>query len=573
MKLSEIVIGLGVFITSLFPNVGNAQTNSEVLFKTIDPLVKVVGDPHSEAPVYAACDTALVARGEYATVQFLIYTKEAADVTAIKVQAPVKGATALTEVSVGKVGYVSIGHPVASRLQPEGIRSVANRYPDPVFPVSSFQLHPRIPEMVRLSVHIPLTADAGLYTGSVELLLNMNGRTQRIRHPFYIKVYRSKVEKTSLLISNWFWAAPGQLRFLNNGITPQAFSARYWELMKVVASFVAAYNQNVALISPIDLLQFEKRNGKYRFDFSRFDRMVEIYQQAGVSKRIEGNPIATRSKGDWKSEFGIYVPIGNSSVDGMRKELLPAGDPKATDFLRQFLPEFWKHLKSKGWSDRFMLHVADEPIPENVDSYRQIAALVRKFVPDMKIIEAVMDNDIAGYVDVWVPKLDNLQKNYPYLLQQASGPQKELWFYTCNDPVGPYANRYIEQQLILTRLTHWLNFKYVMPGFLHWGLAAWDHISKKGTPESLLDETSASYLPAGDAWIAYPALNKLYPSIRLQTMRDGIYDYELLKMLERKNPWQAFSIASRMVAGFNNYNQDLKDFRSARRDLLEALEN
>ncbi|MDR3232658.1 MAG: DUF4091 domain-containing protein [Planctomycetaceae bacterium] len=39
-------------------------------------------------------------------------------------------------------------------------------------------------------------------------------------------------------------------------------------------------------------------------------------------------------------------------------------------------------------------------------------------------------------------------------------------------------------------------------------------------------------------FIVYPAENKVYSSIRFAAMRDGIADYELLKLLAAKNPAQ-----------------------------------
>ena len=47
---------------------------------------------------------------------------------------------------------------------------------------------------------------------------------------------------------------------------------------------------------------------------------------------------------------------------------------------------------------------------------------------------------------------------------------------------------------------------------------------------------SGNTLPGGDSWIVYPKNGKLYSSIRLEAMRDGIADYTLLQMLAQKEP-------------------------------------
>ncbi len=48
--------------------------------------------------------------------------------------------------------------------------------------------------------------------------------------------------------------------------------------------------------------------------------------------------------------------------------------------------------------------------------------------------------------------------------------------------------------------------------------------------------SSGNILPGGDCWICYPAYKNIYPSIRLEAMRDGIVDYELLKMYSERFP-------------------------------------
>ncbi|HEX5554871.1 MAG TPA: hypothetical protein VFX43_16645, partial [Chitinophagaceae bacterium] len=71
----------------------------------------------------------------------------------------------------------------------------------------------------------------------------------------------------------------------------------------------------------------------------------------------------------------------------------------------------------------------------------------------------------------------------------------------------------------------------------------------------------------------YPGYHKLYSSIRLEAMRDGIYDYELLKMLQQKDPDKAKAIVGSIVLNFNEYDSEVHHFRKMRKELLEALSN
>ena len=145
-----------------------------------------------------------------------------------------------------------------------------------------------------------------------------------------------------------------------------------------------------------------------------------------------------------------------------------------------------------------------------------------------------------------------------------------MWFYTCLNPKGEFANRFLEQPLLKTRLLHWINFRFGATGYLHWGLNYW-----KG--EDPWNETTAiqtengNILPGGDSWIIYPGDKRLYGSIRLEAMRDGIADYTLLQMLAGKDEAKAREICRQTVYDWTTYDMSTDHFRSARHEILEAL--
>lgn len=54
-------------------------------------------------------------------------------------------------------------------------------------------------------------------------------------------------------------------------------------------------------------------------------------------------------------------------------------------------------------------------------------------------------------------------------------------------------------------------------------------------------------------------------------MRDGIRDYELLRMLEVRSSSDADALCRRIVTDQYNYTADVKTFRAERKKLLELL--
>lgn len=54
-------------------------------------------------------------------------------------------------------------------------------------------------------------------------------------------------------------------------------------------------------------------------------------------------------------------------------------------------------------------------------------------------------------------------------------------------------------------------------------------------------------------------------------MRDGIVDYELLRMLQQKYPEQAAELARQVVFRFDHYDLNIQGFREKRRKILMLL--
>ena len=136
-------------------------------------------------------------------------------------------------------------------------------------------------------------------------------------------------------------------------------------------------------------------------------------------------------------------------------------------------------------------------------------------------------------------------------------------------PQGEYANRFIEQPLLKTRLLHWINYRYGATGYLHWGYNHW----RQEDPFTHLTPAHGGppYLPAGDSWIVYPGSDGPLGSIRFEAMRDGIVDHELLSMLGERDAAAAQRLAAQHVLAFDRYDTDLKRFRATRRELLSLL--
>jgi hypothetical protein len=534
-----------------------------IKFEYVDPLEKVLVEASYFPPREAISE---VVRGENATLQFVVRSQYSITDLRVNVSQARDGEISLPPAKTGFVGYVKVGRSIWDYSR-DRLVSSSGYYPDPILEQESVNVDFGNTQPIWVSIPIPVNAEKGLYKGEVNITGKSGNKSFSISKDYSVRVYPVTVEKTSLWVTNWFSIDTAQLKWMNGGKSFVPFSDQHWELIRTLAKKMAEYRQNVAIISPLALSDFTFENGKWKTDFTKFDKMVDIFIKEGVIGRIEGGHIGGRS-GDWTSQFVVMVP--DKKGDPQKKfESLPISDPGAQEFYKEFIPALRDHIKEKGWDKIYIQHIADEPIPENVKSYIEIAKFVRKLAPEFKFMDACHSKDLGGMLDVWVPQLDYMNRDYEfYNKQQQSG--KEIWFYTCLNPKFEYVNRFIELPLLRTRYVHWLNFKYNIPGYLHWGLNYWSLGDPFGEQTGIQYE-GGNVLPGGDSWIIYPKDGKLFSSIRYDAMRDGIVDYELFRMLEKKDPTQAKDIIDKVIYTFERYDNNIEAFRMHRRHLMELL--
>lgn len=542
-------------------SVPSAPPSGAIELIPVDPLEKVLQDAARFREVESA---AHVARGEHASLQFVVWSEAPISDLRVRVSDIVSvDGDRLPHPATGFVGYVTIGRSTP-RPSRDRIVSPSGFYPDPILDVEAIDVSSRSAQPVWVSVPIPDAARPGTYTGRITATGLVSGRPSSSEHEFAVVVYPPRIDQT-LWVTNWYTTDAQKLALMNGGEPVEVDTPLYWQLLRALADKMAAYRQNVAIISPIRLTQYRLHDGMFEFDFSRFDRTVETFIDAGVVGLIEGGHIGGRES-TWTTPFVVSVPV---EEDGeMILERYPISDQRAAGFYRQFIPALVQHLKDRGWYDRYVQHLADEPIEENIDSYVEMAKFIRGLAPDMKFIEATHSRDLDDQVDFWVPQLNFMHEDYEfYRDRQAEGD--EIWFYTCLAPQGEYANRFIELPLLKTRILHWINFRFGITGYLHWGLNFWRD-DPFGETTGIITE-SGNVLPGGDAWIVYPARGRVLSSIRLEAMRDGIADYELLRMLAAKDPEAAAEIARQVVYRFDLYDMSVPDFRKKRREILSLL--
>ncbi len=235
----------------------------------------------------------------------------------------------------------------------------------------------------------------------------------------------------------------------------------------------------------------------------------------------------------------------------------------------EVLPAIQAHIEEMGLIDRFCVHVADEPIPQNLESYRQLSARVHEAAPKLRRIDAIHVPDLQGSLEIWVPQLNYFEQWLDqFRAAQAAG--NELWFYIAWVPQAKYPNRMIDSAAIKPRVLHWLNALYDTTGYLHWALNWWNI--------SLMSLNSP-----GDQYITWPSARFVAnSSLRYEAEREGLEDCELMfmvrdKLMERgKTREEAQAeverIGEKAVTEFEDFTHDYAELEQVRAEFVRLLQ-
>jgi hypothetical protein len=447
----------------------------------LDPLEKVFKE---QLYFVENSDTAAVAKGETASFQWVF--RSIHPVTNLKIEAGdlTDGNHRIPTNLKAFVGYVKAPyncHTCGSGQLPvrDFYDPVSDLFPDPLLDVETVDVVSLSNQPVWVSYAVPHDASGGVYTAEMTLSGEINGQPFSIRKQVAARVYDVTLPEQTLWVTNWY--SPEYLYKMNGGKPVEPYSERYWELLKMLAHIMRDHGQNTYIIrsrtefqlddsSLPELIKTEISGDKYTFDFTHFDETVEFLIREGGLKRIEGAHLGSKTRG-WNSDIEINVPgLG----------LRPLQNDTARNYISQFIPALYSHLKNRGWDKMYIQHVADEP--SKIQSYIDFVKYLRLLEPDMQTIEAtILGEKTENCVDIHVPIIWYYEKEEAFY-QKIQEAGKEVWFYiSCDDPQGSYLNRSYERELIQTRLLHWFNFRYHITGYLHWGLNYWKDISGNET--------------------------------------------------------------------------------------------
>ena len=462
------------------------------------------------------------------------------------------------------VGSVFVSQNASNQPENSVLRKAPARFPDYLMAEKELGLAAGKFQAAWLTIEIPVTVPYGTYFGNI--MVKCRQGEQKI--PLKLKVYPLILpEERHLKVTEWYTTAHFE-KF--HGIS-ERYSPEWFEMLRRYADNMASHRQNVFEVPMNSIMITKNREGGLEFDFSNFDRIAQVFWDTRRMNYLETGELAKFREGGFSSneivfkEFQEIISLTGDTISMPADEVLP-----------YLLPAFENHLRAKGWLDKTLFHVKDEPSHHNALSWIDASSYIHEYAPDLRRMDAVTTSFLSDNIEIAVPKLDHLDAGYGlYSKQQQKG--KELWFYTVGIYEGSlYPNKTIDMPLIDSRLLHWINYLYDLPGYLHWGWNQWN--------DNPFDDTG---IHVGDAWHVYPVKDGVLNSLRWEEMRNGIQDYECFVMLEnrirtlRDSLGSRFSwidprqrgkeIISQVIKGFKEHSDDPALLAEAKIDLINEI--
>ena len=253
------------------------------------------------------------------------------------------------------------------------------------------------------------------------------------------------------------------------------------------------------------------KKGKY--DFSRVEKVLEYCIERGLTR---------------------------FSVVQMKKGLYTPDEEKK---IYKFIEAYARFLKQKGWLDKALVELWDEPTDLEWPYIKERAERLNKIEPDLRLqlfaeggpydfFDKSTDKyGLNNLVDIWAPV--NIIESPE---TQANGG--EIWTYFATLARESAPNFFIDVPAIYQRSIAWYCWMYGVDGFEHWSSNYFWRNVKGGKPmdqkwPNVPWDSRTYYYFNGEGQLIYPGPDgETYSSVRLENFRDGMEDYEYLFKLK-----------------------------------------
>jgi len=477
-----------------------------------------------------------LARGEYESAQVVIRSRQNGQLRQAVVSpfTPAKkGAGDSVTARLQEVAYVRVTRPTDHTGE-------AGWHPDPLPP-----LHPPLDlrggqnQPLWLTVHADDKTPSGDYRANV--ILGLDGH--KVSLPLLVHVYDFALPEATHLRSAL-------------GIDPHSIN-RYHSLTnreqqrlvydKYLRNF-AAHRISPYSFFPYDLIRVQfSGNGpdkRAQLDFSQFDQAAARWLD---THKFNSFLLPLQGMGG-----GTFQSRHLGELEGFKE-----GTPEHARLFQDYLRQVEQHLRERGWLDQAYTYWFDEPDPKDYAFVVEGMKRIRAAAPGLKrLLTEQPDPALLGQVEIWCGLTPEWT---PEKVRARRDAGEEVWWYICCAPKAPYVTEFIDHPGTELRLWPWQSWQYGVQGLLIWTTTYWtsplvfpeprvqdpwqdpmSYVSGYDFPVGHVD-----YWGNGDGRFLYPprrdyaqdqqpCLDEPVNSIRWESLRDGMEDYEYFWLLQQQ---------------------------------------
>lgn len=263
----------------------------------------------------------------------------------------------------------------------------------------------------------------------------------------------------------------------------------------------------------------------------------------------------------------------------------------------------YEKIKSAGL-EKYAYYYAYDEISANMKylpAAKQMLPAMRKKIPGLKAMQTSFPiPEIRDLYNAWCPLFYHFgDKEELKTLQDLKQRGDEIWWYAADSPSKPYPNFFLDYPVFDCRIIATLSFMYKIDGVLYWCINRewstnldikdqWPQKPWKAYIVNIFTQKRVSKNGMGN--LVYPGPDgRIYPSLRLENLRDGVADYEYLTMF--KNSIEALNkskyqdkqtlldkasallvIPANVAVAVNNYSGDPDNLLKYRIKVAEMIE-
>lgn len=409
--------------------------------------------------------------------------------------------------------------------------------PDLLSNANSFSIEPPGNRPVWISVDIPGDAPAGIYTG----VIFRQSASGTVNHIITLEVQ----DKLLPPPSKWsfhldLWQNPFAVaRF--HGV--ELWSKEHLDLLLPLLKKLANAGQKCITTTLVDkpwggsacldpfgtmIKWIRKKDGTWVYDYTVFDQYVGLAMECGIKEQINCySMVPITNKFSWYDE---------ATSETIVMEAFP-GTEEYENLWREFLIDFKMHLEEKGWLDITTLALDEREEEEMTNMF----SFLKETAPEFKISMAgfyyqAINSSIYDFSSNW-RHIGNITGEV--IESRKKSGLKTTYYVACGIPKP---NNFIFSPPSESCYEGWFAAANGFDGFLRWAYNSW--------PENPLMDSRYIKWPCGDTYLMYPGPRS---SVRFERLREGIQDYEKIRILREELAGNSSEEAASALKRLNDF--------------------